>query len=78
MTTCERCGKIDLLGYEMINMCKPCATGNTDVQQLMAEVAALADKLHFAYEAADMDYKTIADSIEKLRQLSASRCLAKV
>jgi len=44
---------------------------SNSLQQLKAEIAALAEKLHFAYEAADMDYKTIAESIEKLRQLSA-------
>lgn len=43
--------------------------GMNDYIKLKAEVAELADKLHAAYEAPDMDYKTIAWAIDQLRRL---------
>jgi hypothetical protein len=73
---CDWCGQNDLLGWESVIICKECAlkyveSQTTAVQQLKAEIAALAKRLYTFMDDLDYSGKELSDILAKMRQLSA-------
>ena len=71
---CDKCGK---LSDRYIILCPTCATGNTvgtqptDVQQLKAEIAALANELDYFNFHRISKFGAVDEIVAKMRQLSA-------